>query len=108
MGSHDVPHRHPRPETREVSGAGLGPPEDTRPESPTEAILDYRSIPPPRAGRLLLPTIIVTVCGLGVQMLAAAVQIVTAALFGTRGEMDAFLAATTLPQYLTAVVVSSL
>ncbi len=49
-----------------------------------------------------------SLCTLAAQGLGFATQVVIAAAFGARADMDAFLAATTLPQYVTAVVVTAL
>jgi putative peptidoglycan lipid II flippase len=57
---------------------------------------------------LVRPTMIVTVFVLGSQMVAFVTQIVIAGAFGARADMDAFLAANTLPQYLITVLLSAL
>jgi putative peptidoglycan lipid II flippase len=57
---------------------------------------------------LLRSTLVVTVFTLAGQGVSFLVLVVAAALFGATTEMDAFLAAVTLPQYLTAVVLGAL
>ena len=65
---------------------------------------------PRRAGMvaLLRPTVTITLLTLGAQAVAFLTQVVIAASFGARADMDAFLAASTLPQYLIAVLLSVL
>ena len=58
--------------------------------------------------RLLGPTIIVTLLTLASQGLGFLTQVVIAAAFGARADMDAFLAANTLPQYIIAILMSAL
>lgn len=58
--------------------------------------------------RLLRPTLIVTMFTLGGQVLVLLTQMVVASAFGARAELDAFLAANTLPQYVAIVVVGAL
>src|SRR5437667_10455815 len=57
---------------------------------------------------LVRPTFIVTIFVLGSQMIGFVTQIVIASAFGARADMDAFLAANTLPQYLITVLLSAL
>lgn len=54
------------------------------------------------------PTMIITLFTVGGQGVGFVTQIVIAAIFGARADMDAFLAANTLPQYIIAVLLSSL
>jgi putative peptidoglycan lipid II flippase len=54
------------------------------------------------------PTIIITLFTVGGQGVGFLTQIVIAAIFGARADMDAFLAANTLPQYIIAVLLNSL
>ena len=58
--------------------------------------------------RLLGPTAVVTASTIAVQLITFAGQVVVAAAFGTRSEMDAFVAASTLPQYVSAIILNSL
>jgi putative peptidoglycan lipid II flippase len=53
-------------------------------------------------------TVIVYLASLAAQAVGVVTQIVVAKLFGARAEMDAFLAACTLPQYLITVLTASL
>ncbi len=57
---------------------------------------------------LLRPTVAITLLTLAGQFLGFLTQIVIAAAFGARADMDAFLAASTLPQYVIAVLLSAL
>jgi putative peptidoglycan lipid II flippase len=57
--------------------------------------------------RLLGPTIAISVLSLVGQIVTFAVQIVAASLFGSHVEMDAYLAAITLPTYANAVMFGS-
>lgn len=59
-------------------------------------------------GQLLRPTLVVTFFSLFWQMIGVVTQIVVAATFGAKADMDAFLAASTLPQYVVSVLVSTL
>ena len=59
-------------------------------------------------GRLAGQTILITLFAAGGQAIAFVTQVVIAASFGARADMDAFLAANTLPQYLIAVLLSAL
>jgi putative peptidoglycan lipid II flippase len=68
-------------------------------------------IPPPFSGgmkKLLRPALVITVFTIGGQAIGFLTQVVIAAAFGARADMDAFLAATTLPQYVVAILVSAL
>ncbi len=56
--------------------------------------------------RLLGPAITITLLTLASQGLGFVTQMVVAASFGARADMDAFLAANTLPQYVTAVILT--
>jgi putative peptidoglycan lipid II flippase len=58
--------------------------------------------------RLLGPTVVITLFTLAGQGVAFATQVITAAAFGARADMDAFLAANTLPQYVIAVSLNAL
>lgn len=57
---------------------------------------------------LVRPTLIITLFTLAGQGLGFLTQIVIAAHFGARADMDAFLAANTLPQYISTVLLASL
>src|SRR5712692_5019479 len=57
---------------------------------------------------LVRPTLIVTMFAITGQAVGFVTQVVIAAAFGARADMDAFLAANTLPMYLTTVLLSSL
>lgn len=57
---------------------------------------------------LLRSAVTVTVLSVLAQVLAFGTQIVIAALFGAGFEMDAYLAATTIPQYVASVLLSGL
>jgi len=56
----------------------------------------------------LRPTLVVTFFTLGGQAVGFVTQVVIAASFGARSDMDAFLAANTLPQYVIAVLLTAL
>ena len=58
--------------------------------------------------RLIRPTIIITLLTLAGQGVGFVTQMAIAASFGARADMDAFLAANTLPQYITAVFLTPL
>jgi putative peptidoglycan lipid II flippase len=58
--------------------------------------------------KILGATLLVTLFTLGGQVVAFATQIVIAALFGAGAGMDAFLAASAVPQYVIAVLLGSL
>ena len=58
--------------------------------------------------RLFKPTLLVTIFLILGQGLVFITQIVIAALFGADANMDAFLAASTVPKYLIAVLIGSL
>ena len=58
--------------------------------------------------RVLKSIGIVTIFTLGAQIVGFVTQILIAAIFGAQADMDAFLAASTLPQYVTAVLLSAL
>jgi putative peptidoglycan lipid II flippase len=53
-------------------------------------------------------TLLVTLFALVGQVVAFATQVVTASLFGAGADMDAFLAASAVPQYLIAILIGSL
>jgi putative peptidoglycan lipid II flippase len=55
--------------------------------------------------RLLGATITISLLSLLNQIVTFGIQVVTASLFGSRAEMDAFLTAATLPAYATALLV---
>lgn len=57
---------------------------------------------------LIKPTIVLMVCSLFGQFVAFLTNVVTATLFGASADMDAFLAAQTLPAYVGVVVVGGL
>jgi putative peptidoglycan lipid II flippase len=58
--------------------------------------------------RLLGPTLLITMFTLAGQGVSFVTQVVAAAAFGARADMDAFLAANTLPQYVIAVSLNAL
>lgn len=58
--------------------------------------------------RLLRPTLVITLFTFLAQVVAFVTQVVIAAAFGARADMDAFLAANTLPQYLLSIVLNAL
>lgn len=58
--------------------------------------------------RLVRPTLVVTMFAIGGQAIGFVTQVVIAAAFGARADMDAFLAANTLPQYAIAVLLGTL
>src|SRR5690242_16182438 len=58
--------------------------------------------------RLIRPTIAISGITLLSQLLSAAVQILVAALFGAKVELDAYFAAITLPTYFSAVLLGGL
>ena len=64
--------------------------------------------PPSGSKRLLRPALVVTAFIIGGQVVGFLTQIVVAAAFGARSDMDAFLAANTLPQYTIAVLLGAL
>jgi len=59
-------------------------------------------------GGLFGSTVVVTVFTLASQAVSFALLVVTAALFGASPEMDAFLAASTLPQYVVTVLLGAI
>ena len=61
-----------------------------------------------QSGRMLQSTIIVTIFLVVGQGIGFITQVVIASAFGARADMDAFLAAVTLPQYIIAVLLNSL
>lgn len=63
---------------------------------------------PKGMSHLLRSTMIVTGFTFGALAISAVVQVIIAFAFGTRPDMDAFLAANTLPQYTNAVILGSL
>lgn len=69
-----------------------------------------RSLSPQSGGmkHLVRPTVVVTLFAIGGQAIGFVTQMVIAAAFGARADMDAFLAANTLPQYAIAVLLSAL
>jgi len=58
--------------------------------------------------RVVRSTLLVTILAFAGQIAAFATQMVAAALFGAGAGMDAFLAASAIPQYLSAVLLGSL
>lgn len=58
--------------------------------------------------RLVRPVLVVTLFSLTGQIVSVITQVVVAAAFGAGVSMDAFLAASTLPRYIIAVLVSTL
>ena len=58
--------------------------------------------------RLLRSVAVVSVFTLGTQAVVFATQLVIAHLFGAGGEMDAYLAAVTLPSFAIVVILASL
>jgi len=58
--------------------------------------------------KIVNATLLVTLFALVGQAVAFATQVVTASLFGAGADMDAFLAASAVPQYLIAVLLGSL
>ena len=58
--------------------------------------------------QLLRPMLVVTMFAMAGQAVGFVTQVTIAALFGAGADMDAFLAANTLPQYVTAVLLSAL
>ena len=75
----------------------------------TEGVETKRSVPNSGGMKhLWRPTIIITLFTVGGQGVGFLTQIVIAAIFGARADMDAFLAANTLPQYIIAVLLNSL
>jgi putative peptidoglycan lipid II flippase len=63
---------------------------------------------PDRKEGLARSTIVVYLASLAAQGVGAIAQVIIAKLFGARADMDAFLAACTLPQYLMTVLTASL
>jgi putative peptidoglycan lipid II flippase len=68
----------------------------------------YLSYDPGGMDRLLRPTMTITFFLLVGQAVAFVTQVVTASLFGAGADMDAYLAANTLPQYAITVLLGSL
>ena len=62
----------------------------------------------PGMAALLRPTLTITLLTVIGQAVGFLTQVVIAASFGARADMDAFLAASTLPQYVISVLVSAL
>jgi putative peptidoglycan lipid II flippase len=58
--------------------------------------------------RLVGPAILITIFAVGAQITAFVIQLTLANLFGSTVQMDAFIAANTLPDYLIAILVSVL
>jgi putative peptidoglycan lipid II flippase len=58
--------------------------------------------------QLVCPTLVITLFAIGGQAVGLVTQVVIAAAFGAGADMDAFLAANTLPQYITAVLLNAL
>ena len=57
---------------------------------------------------LVRPAVVVTVLAIAGQVVGFATQVVIAGAFGARPDMDAFLAASTLPQYVVSVLLNAL
>src|SRR3954468_330227 len=57
---------------------------------------------------LVRPAMVVTVLAIAGQLIGFVTQIVIAGAFGARADMDAFLAASTLPQYVVSVLLNAL
>ena len=57
---------------------------------------------------LLRPTIVITLFTISAQAVGFLTQIIIAQAFGARADMDAFLAANTLPQYIISVLLGTL
>ena len=64
--------------------------------------------PAPAFSRLPRQAAIVTLLTVAGQLVGLVTQVVIAGIFGARADMDAFLAASTLPQYVVAVLLGAL